>query len=95
MLSAWGRRPMSAELLVGNCVLITFDAILAGVRNHGLAKYSTLCIGPLNLNFRFGSLADICSAKSHFCFSPNSRHMRRSNVCPLCAKRQHYYRWLA
>ena len=32
---------------------------------------------PSEVNVRFGSLADICSAKEHFRFSPNSDHESR------------------
>ena len=39
---------------------------------------------------RFGSLADMCSAKRHVRFAPNSGHMRCNSVCPLCAKSGHF-----
>ena len=38
---------------------------------------------------RFGSKADICSAKRHVRFTPNSGHMRCNSVCPLSANSGH------
>ena len=38
---------------------------------------------------RFGSLADICGAKGHVCFSPNSGHVQCTSRCPLCANSGH------
>ena len=40
---------------------------------------------PRSPNVRFGSLADICSAKRHVRFTPNSGHVQCNSVCPLCA----------
>jgi hypothetical protein len=40
-------------------------------------------------NVRFGSKADICSAKRHVRFTPNSGHLQRTSPCPLCAKSGH------
>jgi hypothetical protein len=34
---------------------------------------------------RFGSLADICGAKRHVRFTPNSGHVQCTSLCPLCA----------
>ncbi|MGA7739315.1 MAG: hypothetical protein WCB22_28340, partial [Pseudolabrys sp.] len=34
---------------------------------------------------RFGSKADIRSAKRHVRFTPESGHVRCNSVCPLCA----------
>jgi hypothetical protein len=36
-------------------------------------------------NVRFGSKADICSAKAHVRFTPNSGHVRCKEGCPLWA----------
>ena len=36
-------------------------------------------------NVRFGSKADICSAKRHVRFTPESGHSQCNSVCPLCA----------
>ena len=33
-------------------------------------------------NVRFGSLADVCSAKPHVRFTPESRHSAVSATCP-------------
>ena len=50
-------------------------------------------IGPRSnavaLNVRFGSKADICSAKRHVRFAPESRHVQRTSPCPLCANSGH------
>ena len=35
---------------------------------------------------RFESKADICNAKRHVRFTPESRHVRCNWGCPLCAK---------
>jgi TRAP-type uncharacterized transport system substrate-binding protein len=40
-------------------------------------------------NVRYGSLADICSAKGHVRFTPNSGHLQRASLCPLCANSGH------
>jgi hypothetical protein len=40
-------------------------------------------------NVRFGSLADICSAKGHVRFTPNSGHLQRTSPCLLCANSGH------
>ena len=42
---------------------------------------------------RFGSKADMCSAKPHVRFTPNSGHTQCTRRCPLCANsghRQHH-----
>ena len=36
-------------------------------------------------NVRFGSEADICSAKGHVRFTPESGHVQCTSSCPLCA----------
>jgi len=36
---------------------------------------------------RFGSLADICSAKRHVRSYSKSGHVQRNSACPLCANR--------
>ena len=38
---------------------------------------------------RFGSKADMCSAKRHVRFAPESGHVRRKNKCPLSANSGH------
>ena len=38
---------------------------------------------------RFGSKADICSAKRHVRFTPKSGHLQRTSPCPLCANSGH------
>ena len=40
-------------------------------------------------NVRFGSLADICSAKRHVRFTPNSGHSWLPLECPLSANSGH------
>jgi hypothetical protein len=40
-------------------------------------------------NVRFGSLPDICSAKGHVRFTPESRHFGVRSECPLRAKSGH------
>src|SRR5215472_9138174 len=37
-------------------------------------------------NVRFGSKADICSARGHVRFTPESGHVRRTRACLLWAK---------
>ena len=39
-----------------------------------------------NRNVRFGSKADMCSAKRHVRFTPKSGHCGCNYACPLCAK---------
>jgi hypothetical protein len=41
------------------------------------------------MDVRFGSLADICAAKSHGRFTPESGHVQCNSECPLCAKSGH------
>jgi hypothetical protein len=38
---------------------------------------------------RFGSKTDMCGAKSHIRFTPESGHVHCTSVCPLCAKSRH------
>ena len=38
---------------------------------------------------RFGSKADICSAKRYVRFTPESRHVHCNSVYPLCANNGH------
>jgi hypothetical protein len=40
-------------------------------------------------NVRFGSLADICSAKRHVRFNPESGHVQCNSECPLSANSGH------
>ena len=40
-------------------------------------------------NVRFGSKADMCSAKGHVRFTPNSGHVQCTNSCLLCANSGH------
>jgi hypothetical protein len=40
-------------------------------------------------NVRFGSKADICSAKRHVRFTPSSGHWQRTSPCPFCANSGH------
>jgi hypothetical protein len=40
-------------------------------------------------NVRFGSKADICGAKAHVRFTPESRHVQRTNGCLLWANSGH------
>ena len=48
---------------------------------------SRRCSAPFDVRFR--SLADICSAKWHVRFTPNSGHQSRHRRCPLCAESRH------
>ena len=41
------------------------------------------------LDVRFGSKADMCSARGHVCFTPNSGHVQCNSACPLCANSGH------
>jgi hypothetical protein len=41
------------------------------------------------INVRFGSLADIRSAKAHVRFTPESGHVQCNSVCPLSANSGH------
>jgi hypothetical protein len=43
----------------------------------------------IKADVRFGSKADICGAKCHVRFTPNSGHVQRNSVCLLCAKIGH------
>ena len=40
-------------------------------------------------NVRFRSKADMCSAKQHVRFTPESGHVQCNSVCPLCANSGH------
>ena len=40
-------------------------------------------------NVRFGSKADICTAKSHVLFTPESGRVQCNSVCPLSANSGH------
>jgi hypothetical protein len=42
---------------------------------------------------RFGSLADICSAKGHVRFTPESRHSQCTSLCLLWANSGHRTTW--
>ena len=42
------------------------------------------------VDVRFGSKADICSAKRHVCFTPKSGHVQCNEGCPLSANIQLY-----
>ena len=46
-------------------------------------------VGPRSRNVRFGSKADICSAKRHVRFTPKSGHVRCNLGCPLWANSGH------
>src|SRR5262249_2594165 len=46
--------------------------------------------GCISLNVRFGSLADICSAKRHVRFTPKIRHVQCTSRCLLWAKSGHW-----
>ena len=58
-----------------------------GTREH--SECSLRVIGETlrlpNRDVRFGSKADICSAKRHVRFTPKSGHLQRTSRCPLCA----------
>ena len=41
------------------------------------------------VDVRFGSKADMCDAKWHVRFAPNSGHVRCKEGCPLCANSGH------
>ena len=45
-------------------------------------------------NVRFGSKADICNAKRHVRFTPESGHVRCKEGCPLSARSGHSARHL-
>ncbi|MGC2686554.1 MAG: hypothetical protein WA375_02975, partial [Pseudolabrys sp.] len=44
-------------------------------------------VGVRRAGRRFGSIADMCSAKEHVRFTPESRHVQRNSACLLCANR--------
>ena len=46
----------------------------------------------VNIDVRFGSKADMCSAKGHVRFTPESGHVRCKQECPLCANSGHLLR---
>ena len=49
-----------------------------------------ICRGPPEeVDVRFGSKADICNAKRHVRFTPNSGHVQCARPCPLCANSGH------
>jgi hypothetical protein len=43
-------------------------------------------VGRVPADVRFGSKADICTAKNHVRFSPKSGHVRCTSLCLLWAK---------
>src|SRR4029077_17956183 len=46
-------------------------------------------LAPYDPDVRFGSKADMCSAKRHVRFTPKSGHVQRTGACPLCANSGH------
>jgi hypothetical protein len=64
-------------------ILSDYGSARRGWRRHGLVNRA------LHPHVRFGSLADICSAKRHVRFAPQSGHVQRTSPCPLCAKSGH------
>ena len=51
---------------------------------------SQIHFGSVTLSYvRFGSKADICSAKRHVRSYPKSGHVRCNSACPLCANSGH------
>ena len=71
--------------------------VVSGLRNH-VAHRSGMIVSfgvaedaaaQRKVDFRFGSKADMCSAKRHVRFTPESGHVRRNFVCPLCANSGH------
>jgi len=54
-----------------------------------------LDLGETAANVRFGSLADICSAKRHVRFTPKSGHVQCNSICPLSAKSGHLGSWVS
>ena len=52
---------------------------------HDRASASDMTMVERATNVRYGSEADICIAKRHVRFTPESRHVRRNSQCPLCA----------
>ena len=48
---------------------------------------------PSRTDVRFGSKADMCSAKRHVRFTPESGHVRCTSRCPLSAKSGHQPFW--
>jgi ClpX C4-type zinc finger len=55
--------------------------------NVGASK--KICPRNRTFHVRFGSKADICSAKRHVCFTPESGHVQRNYGCPLRANSGH------
>src|SRR5262249_2634748 len=57
------------------------------VRVEDRANFASL--SEMGGDVRFGSKADICAAKSHVRFTPESGHLQRKLECPLWAKSGH------
>ena len=68
------------------------DAEIAGTRfaaKRSSHKPYTKNFGRSPSDVRFGSKADMCSAKRHVRFTPESGHVRCNSGCPLCANSGH------
>ena len=55
------------------------------LRRQGLGSAAVKLFFLVRRNVRFGSEADICSAKRHVRFTPKSGHVRCASSCLLCA----------
>ena len=53
------------------------------------APFYPRAIHERDWNVRFGSKADMCNAKRHVRFSPDSGHVQRTSRRPLCANSGH------
>ena len=84
------RRTSPAHHILGNAGLTNVDAELEQFAVESHVRFVPECRARTKLigfrNVRFGSKADICSAKAQVRFTPNSGHSQCKNRCPLCAK---------
>ena len=78
-----------------NALRASYRRLGAFARDAGIYERANLCtIGPRankpGINVRFGSKADICSAKGHVRFTPNSDRESgfRKKSCPLYSRKR-------
>ena len=83
-------RPLYSPYRIEQCwactVLPPLERFLRDESRTGAAQ-PFVCRNPFV--DRFGSKADMCSAKRHVRFTPESGHVRRNTSCPLCANSGH------
>ena len=101
LLRARRKRPRRRRATEKRDELAPLHVFPLGTRRVQYVKPSTLRPGGewemahnrhqnlIRADVRFGSKADICNAKKHVRFTPNSGHVQCNSACPLCANSGH------